>query len=410
MGHSMTDAISIDLLDPRAYGEGVPHDQLRWLRENHPVYWHDEPGGAGFWVLTSHRDVKEMEQDSETFSSEPSTALSDDSKMGDENHRHLIMSDPPHHTQHRKFLGEEFTLSHVRTMREQMASLVDQIIDEVIEKGQCDVVADLGRKLASHVTADLLGLDRLECMELCDAVFVTSRGASKREGEGLTAVNTMLAHALTAWDKRFHEPRSDMLSRIAHGEVGGCPVDQLQFSIDFHVLVSAGVDTARNVVALGLETLLEHPDQLEMLWSDEELVPGAVEEMLRWVPPILYQRRTATRDTEIGGLPIARGQKLLGFYVAANRDPEVFSDPEKFDIRRRPNPHLAFGSGRHFCLGSHLARLELNVMFRALIGRIRDIERVGPTVWQELSIAPPPLHGPVSLPIRFRPGPRVGFI
>ena len=197
-----------------------------------------------------------------------------------------------------------------------------------------------------------------------------------------------------------------MLSRIADAEILGVPMDQVQFSMDFLLLVTAGSDTTRNVVGAGMAAFFENPDQRRLLLDNPELIPSAVEEVLRISTPITYQRRTATRDTTIGGREIKKGQKVVNWYVAANRDPEIFPDPDRFDITRSPNPHIAFGAGRHFCLGSHLARLELTLMFEAIMQRLPDIEPAAPWRYRESPITPSVL-GPAYMPARFTPGTKV---
>lgn len=400
-----TTAGAPDLLDPSIYANGVPYDALRRLRETDPVHWHDEPNGPGFWALTRYRDIKAMEADSATFSSEPSTVLVDTVSMTTGTAKHLLMSDPPHHTAHRKVLGEELSPLPVRSMRDRLQAVVDEVVDEIIEVGSCDVVADLGGKLASYVTADLLGISRPEAVELCAAADVLTRGGSKEEGPGLAATRTMFEHAGAAWADRREHPGTDMLSRIAVAEILGVPMDHVQFSMDFLLLVTAGSDTTRNVVAAGMAAFFENPGQRRLLLERPELLPSAVEEVLRMATPIVYQRRTATRDTTLGGRHIAEGQKVVAWYVAANRDSEVFADPDRFDITRAPNPHIAFGAGRHFCLGSHLARLELNLMFEAIMTRLPDLEPSEPWRYRQSPITPSVL-GPAVMPATFTPGPR----
>ena len=399
--------MNIDLLDPENYRHGHPYEQYKWLRENDPVHWHEEPGAAGFWALTRHADIKAMEADSTTFSSEPVTVISDSSVYGDPDHKLLIYSDAPGHTERRKFLGIELNPGPVRSQTEHLEELVNEIIDEVIERGECDVVDDLAGPMASFVIADMMGISRDEARLLFPAAEVLTRGISTEEGIGAEAAQTVFTHAGMAWADRRANQKDDWLGRIAHGEWNGGQEDEQQFMLDFLLIINAGSDTSRNVVATGMEALMKHPDQYQALAADPGLIRTAVEEILRWSPPISYQRRTATRDVEIGGKKIAQGDKVAGFYGSANRDPEVFDEPDVFDIRRPVNPHLTFGGGRHFCAGSHLARLELSIMFSELVRRIPDMTPSGPAQWfdyPELSAT----AGPMNMPVTFTPGARVG--
>jgi cytochrome P450 len=400
--------MDIDLLDPKHYVEGQPYDLYRQLRETDPVHWHEESyGGPGYFALTRYADIKAVETDSETFANAPTTLINDDARIGDETHQHLIFSDPPHHTGHRKFLSPELSVLAVRSGEDRLQELVNDIIDRVIEKGECDFVEDIAGRMASFVMADLIGLPREKSLVMFDAAATLARGADTSKGQGLEAATTMYQWADEARKERLESPRDDMLTRIAHGEVMDIPFDEFQFQLDFQLLVSAGSDTSRNVLATGMRRLFQNPDQHRALVENPALIPQAVEEMLRFDPPIVFQRRTVTRDTEIAGVAIKKGQKVASYYGAANRDPEVFSDPDTFDITRNPNPHLAFGAGRHFCLGSHLARAELVAMFTALMARMPDLRPTGETVWHE-SPETPSVVGPYAIPVAFTPGSRLG--
>ncbi|MFC9552103.1 cytochrome P450 [Rhodococcus sp. NPDC056960] len=400
--------MDINLLDPAHYVDGQPYELYRHLRETDPVHWHEESyGGPGYFALTRYADIKAVETDSATFANAPTTLINDDARAGDETHQHLIFSDPPHHTEHRKFLSPELGVLAVRTGEDRLQELVHDIIDRVIEKGECDFVEDIAGRMASFVMADLIGLPREQSLVMFDAAATLASGADTSKGRGLEAATIMYQWADAARKERLENPRDDMLTRIAHGEVLGIPFDEFQFQLDFQLLVSAGSDTSRNVLATGMLRLFENPAQYRALVEDPNLVPQAVEEMLRFDPPIVFQRRTVMRDTEIGGVAIRKGQKVASYYGAANRDPAVFSDPDTFDIRRSPNPHLAFGAGRHFCLGTHLARAELVAMFTALVTRMPDLRATGDTVWHE-SPETPSVIGPVAIPVAFTPGVRLG--
>lgn len=218
---------------------------------------------------------------------------------------------------------------------------------------------------------------------------------------------TLYTWASEAYQERVDTPRDDMLTKIARAEVLGIPFDEMQFQLDFQLLVSAGSDTSRNVLATGMNRLFQNPEAYRTLVEDPSLVPQAVEEMLRFDPPIVFQRRRATKDTEFRGVPVKEGQKWVSYYGAANRDPEVFAHPDTFDIHRSPNPHLAFGAGRHFCLGSHLARAELVTMFTALVTRMPDLRPAGEQTWEQHPQTPS-VVGPTEIPVAFTPGERIG--
>jgi cytochrome P450 len=313
--------MNIDLTDPAAYTAGQPYDQFRWLQDNDPVHWHELPGDeAGYFALTRYADLRALEADYATFSNEPNATLFDVNSMGDDRHKMMLYTDPPRHTEHRRFLGLELSPKSVKTFAEKVERVVDDVIDEIIENGECDLVADVGGKLASYVTADMMGLPREQLVEIYVLSEEINNSKSLSEGQGLEAMRAMGAHSQAIFDSRRTEPRDDMVTRMAHGEYAGCPVD-------------------------------------------------------------------------------ANG--------AANRDPRAFPHPDTFDVARRPNAHVAFGFGPHFCLGSHLARQELIVMFRQLLTRMPDLEPAGPAVWELPPGVAPTVVGPRTMPVTFTPGPRL---
>jgi cytochrome P450 len=400
--------MEIDLLDPAHYVQGQPYELFAWLRENDPVHWHAEPdGGPGFYALTRYADVKALETDGDTYGNAPTTLISDTAVQGGGDHQHLIFSDPPHHTPHRKMLSPELSVMAVRSQQDVLEGLCNDIIDRVIEKGECNFVDDIAGRMASFVMADLVGLPREQSLVMFDAAAKLARGMDPSHGEGHEAMVTLYTWASEAYKERIASPREDMLTKISQAEVLGIPFDETQFQLDFQLLVSAGSDTSRNVLATGMNRLFQHPEAHRALVEDPSLIPQAVEEMLRFDPPIVFQRRTATRDAVFAGEEIAQGTKLVSYYGAANRDPEAFSDPDTFDIHRNPNPHLAFGAGRHFCLGSHLARAELVTMFTALLARMPDLKPVGAGTWEQHPQTPS-VVGPTEIPVTFTPGVRLG--
>ncbi|OCB22479.1 cytochrome P450 [Mycobacterium intracellulare] len=396
----------VQLHNPALFRKGSPNELLKYLRENDPVHWTEEPGGSGYWAVTRYDDIKRIELDTETFSNEPVVTISDlNTKGSDENHKMLIYSDAPWHTEHRKKIAPELALSRVRKGREGMDSLVNLIVDMIIEKGEGDLVTDLSGKMASYAIADLMGLDREHSLSMFRAAELLNQNIDTDSGPGLEAMMTIAQHAAEAYKDRQENPRDDTLTRISRGAILDTPANELQFNLDFMLFIAAGSDTSRNVLSTGMMTLLQHPEAWSALRDNPDLMPRAIEEMLRFNPPIMVMRRTTTRDTELRGRQIKKGEKVVFYYGAANRDPEVFENPDVFDINRKVNPHLSFGAGRHHCLGAHLARLELTSMFATMLRRMPDMELAGPVVWPEQADVPM-ITGPEHMPIRFTPGTR----
>jgi cytochrome P450 len=397
---------TIDLLDPQGFVGGQPHDQFRWLRENAPVYRHPERDGPGFWAVTRYDDVRAIGRDHETFSSIPTIMIPDDAgafDLGD--HRMMLTSDPPYHTELRRTLSRRFTPQGSQRLRARVQELAQLIIDEVVEKGECDLVEDIAGEMPSLVIAELLGLpldDGRRLYRLTETIHAAPETVG--EGAALGAVLEMFTYAHdVAEDKRRH-PGDDLSTLLLGSRANGRPLDDIDFNLMFLLLVDAGGDTTRNLVGGGMLALFEHADQRHRLQAElDTFLPTAIEEMLRWVSPVVYMRRTARKDTFVGDTAVAAGDKVVMYYGAANRDPSAFADPERFDVGRRPNPHVAFGGGGpHFCLGAHLARLEIDALLRELLVRLSDVELAGPVEW----LASTFISGPKHVPVRFSPGPR----
>ncbi len=395
----------INLLSPASFAQGQPHDQYAWLRANAPVYWHPEPDGAGFWAVTRYGDVKAVGRDSATFSSEPTTMIADQSAeldVGD--HRMMLTTDPPRHTRLRKVVAPTFIPRAARAMRPRIEELAARIVDGVIVAGECDLVDEVAGLMPSYVIADMLGIP-LEDGVVLYALTETIHAAPETQeaGAGMRAVIEMFNYARGVWEFKRAEPADDLASIIAHAAVDGAELDVIDFNLFFLLLVDAGGDTTRNLVAAGIDALLEHPEQLAWLLGDVDgRMRGAVDELLRWVSPVVYMRRTATCDTEIAGMPIDAGDKVVMYYGAANRDADAFGPTAgDLDLARSPNDHVAFGGGGpHFCLGAHIARVEIEALLREALTRMPDLERGGPTQWLPSTF----ISGPKHLPVRFRPG------
>ena len=404
--------MEINLIDPRNYVNGQPFDQMVWLQEHDPVSRHAEPnGGAGFWAVTRYSDVREIHAQPRLFSSLPTITIQDGYSLADENHTFLITSDAPEHTARRRFLGEGLSPSAVHDMADTVKDVVDEVLDDVIEKGECDLVWDVAGRLAAFTAAEVVGIPRADSESMLEVADRAVNAESTIEGDGAAATMELYQYASALRSDRLQHPRNDYPTRSANGVVAGVPNDETQFMLDFFMLFNGATDTSRNVLAGGMDAFFKKPGQWETLKRNAELVPAAVEEMVRWVSPIVYQRRTATADTQIGGTEIREGDKVASFFGAANRDPAVFNNPLEFDITADRKGHIAFGFGAHACLGQHLARLQLRTMLAEMVRRLPDIEPAAPTNWVREDLLDrayaPTVVGPQSMPIRFTAGPRV---
>jgi cytochrome P450 len=394
--------LDIDLLSPASFAHGQPHDQFAWLRANDPVHWHPEPGADGFWAITRYSDVKIVGRDPATFSSSPTITIPDGEAFDLGDHQMMLMADRPRHTALRKVVASEFIPRVAKSMRPRIEMLASRIIDKVVDAGACDLVTDIAGLMPSYVIADMLGIpheDGVALYALTETIHAAPE--SQAAGAGLAAIVEMFNYASGVWEARRAEPADDLATLIAHASIDGNELEVLDFNLFFLLLIDAGGDTTRNLVAGGLDALFSHPEQLAWLTEDLDarLLP-AVEELLRWVSPVVYMRRTAKCNTEVAGVPIATGQKVVMYYGSANRDSNAFGPTaDQFDLARSPNDHVAFGGGGpHFCLGAHIARVEIHALLRELLSRLVDLQPTGPTEW----LASTFISGPKHLPISFR--------
>jgi cytochrome P450 len=392
----------IDLLSPDSFAHGQPHEQFAWLREHEPVHWHPEPGADGFWAVTRWADVRAVGRDPATFSSGPSIMIPDDGAMDLGDHQMMIMTDPPRHSALRKVVAREFIPRVAQAMRPRIEVLATRIIDQVADAGACDLVPDVAGLMPSYVIADMLGIphdDGVALYALTEAIHAAPE--SQAVGAAMQAVIEMFNYANGVWEARRSEPTDDLASLIAHATVDGRALDVIDFNLFFLLLIDAGGDTTRNLVAGGMDALFAHPDQLAWLTEDlDARLAPAIEELLRWVSPVVYMRRTAQRDTELRGVRIAAGQKVVMYYGSANRDEEAFGPTAgELDLTRTPNDHIAFGGGGpHFCLGAHIARVEIHALLRELLTRLVDLRPAGETEWLPSTF----ISGPKHLPVTYR--------
>jgi len=396
-------SLAVDLLSPASFAHGQPHDQFAWLRENDPVHWHREPDGEGFWAVTRYADVKAVGRDPVTFSSTPTIMIPDGEGLDVGDHQMMLTMDPPRHTAYRKLVAREFIPKAAKEMRPRIDELARRIIDRVIADGagECDLVMDVAGLMPSYVIADMLGIphdDGVALYALTETIHASPE--SQAAGAAMAAVLEMFNYARGVWEQKRAQPADDLATLIALSEVNGEELDLIDFNLFFLLLVDAGGDTTRNLVAGGMDALFAHPDQRAWLSADLDARLGpAIEELLRWVSPVVYMRRTATRDTELAGVPIAEGQKVVMYYGSANRDPVGFGPTaDRLDLSRSPNDHVAFGGGGpHFCLGAHIARAEIHGLLRELLSRLPDLASAGPTEWLPSTF----ISGPKHMPVRF---------
>lgn len=313
----------------------------------------------------------------------------------------MLFMDPPEHHRYRKLVRDPFAPRGAEAYRHRIEELATKIIDAVVDKGECDLVEDIAGELPSYVIADLLGipLDDGRRLYVLTEKMHAAPGTIPEAERGSAAMEMIMYAAQVRADK-LATPGSDLASDLVHGMVDGEELTPEEFAWFFLLLINAGGDTTRNAVGGGMLALFEHPDERRRLAGDlDALLPSAVEEILRWVSPVVYMRRTAKRDAVLRGVDIAAGDKLALYYGAANRDEDVFTDAGRFDVGRDPNDHIAFGAGPHFCLGSNLARIEIAVMFRELLTRLPNLEQADEATWLESNF----ISGPKHLPVRLSP-------
>jgi cytochrome P450 len=389
------------------------------LREREPIAFYEEPEfallprGAGYWALTRLDDVVEASRTPSIFTSGPgATSVNDMPPEFNEFFGSMINMDDPRHARLRRIVSRGFTPRRLGLLTDDVQRIARQIVDDVIEKGECDAVTEISAKLPLAIVCDMMGVPESQY----DFVFTRSNvvlGAS--DPDYVPEADDILTALLTAGGElaelmkdlgrhRIENPTDDVTSALVNAQIDGEKLTPDELASFFILLVVAGNETTRNATSWGLHLLTENPDQ-RAIWLDdvEKVTPTAVEEVVRWASPVIYMRRTLATDAVLGGQQMTEGQKVLLFYWAANRDPQHFADPDRFDVLRSPNPHVGFGGpGPHFCLGAHLARREMSVIFRELLTRVPDIHATAePQRLQSMFI-----NGIKHLPVAFTPGRR----
>ena len=408
---TLADVTPVDLSDSRSYVPGVPHAWLAHLRRHDPVHWQDEAGGPGFWAVTRYEDCVTVNRDYERFSSAVRGTMPFEMPDEDVAQQSLMMlnMDPPLHTRYRRLVNKGFTPRMVRDLEANIHRVTDVIIDQVIEKGEADFVTDLSAELPLQVIAELLGVpqdDRHRMFEWSNRMVGNEDPEYQTQAEeALVAAMELYAYAAELFAIKRIEPHADLMSVLTTVEVEGEQLSEMELELFFLLLTVAGNETTRNLMSGAMDTFFQHPHQWQRLLDDRSLLPRAVDEMLRFVSPVMNFRRTAMRDLTLSGTDIKAGDKVVFFHASANRDEDVFAEADTFDIGRDPNPHIAFGGGGpHFCLGANLARMEIRVMFEHLLDRMPDIRRRGDLQRLQSQF----INGVKHLPVAFTPASRVG--
>ncbi len=388
-------APEIDLVSGAWWGSD-PHDELAWLRANDPVHY-DERNNV--WGITKYDDVKWVSTQVPTFSNAGGIRPTSDAIPM------MIDMDDPEHWQRRKLVNRGFTPKRIRQQEPHIRSVADRLIDRVCEQGECDFVWDIAAWLPLILIGDALGFDEADhptLLKWSDDMLKAQGNADPEllnaQAEAAFGYSAYIAGVI---EDRRANPRDDLVSVLVHAEIDGDRLSEDALHYETLLILIGGDETTRHVITGGLYQMLLNRQCWEDVRADRSLLPGAVEEMLRWVTPIKNMARTITSDVELRGKTLREGDQALLLYSSANRDEEQFDDPMRFDIRRSPNDHVAFGFGSHFCLGQALARLELTVIFDRLLDRLPDIELVDQA---EPAFRPANfVSGYESMPVRFTP-------
>ncbi len=369
------------LHDPELYDRGFPYERFKELRDHDPVSHHEHPDyEGGYWIVARHADVQRVSRDAETWRNAPAPFVEVPPGSPPEPEMDLLISlDGHEHIQMRKLVNKGFTPRRVAAIEDKLRARVDGLIEDLRGRTSADLVHDLALWLPLHVIADMVGVpeaDRALVFAWTETQFGFDPDVTMDDRD--RAMTEMFAYADALSRERQAEPRDDLLSVLLQAEIDGHRLTQFQVSTFFMLLQNAGSETTRNLITSGTLALLQYPDQAEKLRADLSQLPTAIEELLRYVTPVMYFSRQAAHDAEIAGVPIPAGDRVVMSYPSANRDERAFEDPDRLDLARTPNDHVAFGAGGpHFCLGASLARIEARVMFEAILTRFDGLEPAG---------------------------------
>lgn len=405
------DLTAVNLSDHALWREHPPYEIFARLRAEQPVHWSplsQFPHEAGFWSIVRHADIREISLDFKTFSSERGgVVLVDDIGVPlDLVRMQPIAMDPPRHDRVKQLFQQAFTPKRIAAHAEAIRLIVDGALEDVVERGECCLVTDIGAHVTSRVIGSLLGTppqDDAQLVEWSNMIVGFEDTDMRPEFDQLMPeLMHAFEYVLPQVQQRRANPTDDLVSALAHAEIEGESFTDEEMVLTFGLLMAAGNDSTRAVYGSSMLALIENPDQRQQLIDAPSLIDDAVEECLRCFPAFAYMRRTATRDLELHGQTIREGDKLALWYVSSNRDESVYDDPERFDITRGRVQHQAFGAGgRHFCLGAALARLELKILLQRTLARLPDMQLAGEPVRAHSLF----LNQHKSIPVSFTPAP-----
>jgi len=404
----MRTAVGWEIVDPVYYGRyGYPHASWAWLRRHAPVAWFEAPGMLPFWAITKYDDCSAILRDHRRFLIAPRIAVFPEEQAPTDAppFRHLLNMDPPDHGQYRNLLSQHFTPKALERKRAAVGAIVDETLARVADRTELDFVETVAAVVPLAVIAEMLGIPRADWQHMFRLSNTLLGAADPEYQHGATLAETaerarqeFVEYFGRLSAARRREPRDDFITTLANAQVGGAPIPEWELLSYYVLLIVAGNETTRNATSGGLLALMENPAELEKLRRNPNLAPTAVEEVVRWVSPVVQFCRTAAEDVEIRGTKVRKGEACCIFYPSANRDEDVFADPFTFGVDRAPNEHYGFGIGVHFCLGANLARLELQEIFTRLVARLDEVELAGPVERMHSSF----VGGIKRMPVRWR--------
>lgn len=390
--------VKINLTDPNLYSHGDPYAQWRWLREHEPVYWHPPAELPGFWALTKYDDARAVYRDPATFSSAGGILLRPEN-YGDDpgGGRTLALTDPPHHRQLRAVVDDWFSPRSVRALEAEMRDVARDVIIQALDRERCDFVTDIAARIPLYVICKMMGVPRSEwerLFTLTNEAFGAGDAPERR-----LAHLEILQYFESLVNVRTKCPADDIVSVLATAQIDGRKLTLDEIILNCDNLLVGGTENTRIAASGGMLAFLQHPDQWQALSTEPRLLPSAVEEVVRWTSTATHIMRTATRSVTLRDRRIEAGERVTLWNPSVNRDESVFDDPDCFTIDRKPNRHLALGTGEHFCLGGTLGRAELGLVYQELLSNTERIELDGTPVMLSSIV----VNGPEHLPVRLVP-------